>query len=191
MADGGVRPEDIEWNIDSLGATLVELYNNMSELIDMYEELRDRVYAVETTGGGSTSEPSKYCWRNISDPAEATRLWNELRSWVDWLNFRYFSTGRFRIAPCWYRHGAAVEELTALWASWKAAYQGGDFSDSAFYWHERLFDSSIERLKGYFRECQQGHRQMQELVYITDDGFDDFVSFQVGGINGGSGHNRC
>ena len=55
MADGGVRPEDIEWNIDSLGATLVELYNNMSELIDMYEELRDRVYAVETAGGGSTS----------------------------------------------------------------------------------------------------------------------------------------
>ena len=57
MADGGVRPEDIEWNIDSLGATLVELYNNMSELIDMYEELRDRVYAVETAGGGSTSHP--------------------------------------------------------------------------------------------------------------------------------------
>ena len=51
MADGGVRPEDIEWNIDSLGATLVELYNNMSELIDMYEELRDRVYAVETVVG--------------------------------------------------------------------------------------------------------------------------------------------
>ncbi len=163
MADGGVRPEDIEWNIDSLGATLVELYNNMSELIDMYEELRDRVYAVETAGGGSTSEPSKYCWRNISDPAEATRLWNELRSWVDWLNFRYFSTGRFRIAPCWYRHGAAVEELTALWASWKAAYQGGDFSDSAFYWHERLFDSSIERLKAISGSASRGTGRCRSL----------------------------
>ena len=68
--------------------------------------------------------PLKYCWREIEDRIHALNLWRTLREWVDWLNVRYFSTGIFQILPCWYRHPAAVEELTALWAAWMSVYHG-------------------------------------------------------------------
>ena len=120
--------------------------------------------------------PLKYCWREIEDQTHALNLWRTLREWVDWLNVRYFSTGIFQILPCWYRHSAAVEELTALWAAWMSVYHGNGYSQEAAYWHDRLLWPCVERLKGYLRDCKLSeHHEASQSAVSTAAGFEEFI----------------
>lgn len=62
--------------------------------------------------------PRRWCWRGAG-PAIVEALWQELTIWVDWLIARYGLDEL--LPPCWIRHGAMVEELTALYAGWYTA----------------------------------------------------------------------
>lgn len=80
--------------------------------------------------------PGRWCWRDAR-PGSVEALWAELTAWVDWLLARYGLEET--IPPCWIRHGALVEELTALYAGWYTAYLDVDargFDPLA--WHEAL-----------------------------------------------------
>lgn len=72
--------------------------------------------------------PTPITWR--VNPDDATRTldadtaqtaWEDLRGFVDWLVDRY-ALDHKTIPPCWYLHGALVDELTALWGAWETAY---------------------------------------------------------------------
>ena len=66
-----------------------------------------------------SEEVAPWTWRELDcDGALAT--WTALSSFVDWIVGRYDLGDT--IPHCWYLHGALTEELTALWASWTAAY---------------------------------------------------------------------
>lgn len=74
------------------------------------------------------TQPRSITWRiNPADPertldaATAEATWNELRDWVEWLVERYALDHR-TVPPCWFLHGALVDELTALWGAWQVAY---------------------------------------------------------------------
>jgi hypothetical protein len=88
--------------------------------------------------------------------------------WVDWL------VGRYGLAhvvpPCWWAHGAMVEELSALQAAWLGAYENPDApADAGVVWHEHL-----QRCLGRLREwnvarCAAGHhRPAAESTWKTN-----------------------
>ena len=137
----------------------------------------------DAQGPGTTAETEPaahvpYCWRRVS-AAEARGLWVRLREWVDWVNGRYFASSGESIRLCWFRHPAAVEELTALWAAWESAYRASDegegFSDAALWWHEKLH-AVVHRLwDEQFAECKAGHQEPDVYERVTDSSFDEFL----------------
>lgn len=91
-------------------------------------------------------------WRHL-DAGQATELWIELIDWVDWLRDRY-ELSAHQIPPCWPNHPVAVEELTALMASYTAAYQALTnkdgvvvrYHDTMIVWHRLELWSCLARL---------------------------------------------
>ena len=91
--------------------------------------------------------PSRWAWQHATAD-QAAWLWAGLGPWVRWLTDRYPTQLR-DLPPCWHLHGDAVEELTALWASWMSAYHGPDQPrDDMIYWHDRWFPAATGRLLG-------------------------------------------
>lgn len=164
------------------------------QLLDVLDALRQRIEVLESVdpvpaavGGDyevqdvAPAEPAPYvpyCWKHVS-ASEARGLWVRLREWVDWVNARYFSSSWESIRPCWFRHPAAVEELTALWAAWESAYRASDegegFSDAALWWHEKLH-AVVHRLwDEQFAECKAGHQDPDVYERATDSSFEEFL----------------
>jgi hypothetical protein len=164
------------------------------QLLDVLDALRQRIEVLESVdpvpaavGGDyevqdvAPAEPAPYvpyCWKHVS-ASEARGLWVRLREWVDWVNGRYFASSWESIRPCWFRHPAAVEELTALWAAWESAYRAADegegFSDAALWWHEKLH-AVVHRLwDEQFAECKAGHQDPDVYERATDSSFEEFL----------------
>ncbi|MEU8244062.1 hypothetical protein AB0C07_37890 [Actinoplanes missouriensis] len=135
------------------------------------------------TGEGDLTVPSRWSWRH-ADPRTVAQLWEELISWVNWLVPRYELTGEAApIAPCWYRHPVAVEELTALMASWQAAYQGRPETprDDLIAWHDRWLWPTIDRLQARagWRGCID-HKQHQDRILRSWDPDPDMAATVAG-----------
>lgn len=133
-------------NNDKVGARLAAFDAQLDWLTNRMESLE-----VGPTVQG------RWSWRGAS-PEAADSLWAELTPWVGWLVDRY-GLGEL-VPPCWYRHGAIVEELTALYAAWNAAYVEPDARGfDPLYWHDGL-DRMLARLREWDRQgCRDGaHR---------------------------------
>jgi hypothetical protein len=72
-------------------------------------------------------------WRSLTAEAAAA-AWTELDAWTRWLVHRYAVDPR-EIPPCWYRHGALVEELSALYEAHTAAYDSSGNRSGPAEWH--------------------------------------------------------
>jgi hypothetical protein len=59
------------------------------------------------------------CWATLNDTEVEEE--NEALDWIAWLVDRYSLDPRI-VPPCWDRHGALVEELSALRTAWLASY---------------------------------------------------------------------
>lgn len=99
-------------------------------------------------------------WRTLED-TDAPQVWNELRDWVTWFTHRYNLPIR-KIPPCWYKHGALVEELAALHTAWLVSYDSLDAGYGPIGWHERLA-VAIPRLATWYNgECHNGHTELPQ-----------------------------
>lgn len=98
-----------------LAETLAALSDRLAAQEDLLAALVERLDADEHPGG-------PWAWRYLTEPQHQALL-TELRSWVEWLVERYeLGSTRHQVPPCWAEHPVAVEELTGLMVSWKAAY---------------------------------------------------------------------
>ena len=68
---------------------------------------------------------------------EAPMQWAALDAWVRWLVRRYTLDHR-DVPPCWYRHGALVQELTALRDAHAGAYHPAQPLGGPADWHQTL-----------------------------------------------------
>jgi hypothetical protein len=177
---------------DFLAERVQSLEKISDQLLDAMDAQQQRIEQLESAGPVPVSsgdaqaqapadEPVayvSYCWRHVS-AAEARGLWVRLREWVDWVNGRYFSSSWESIRPCWFRHPAAVEELTALWAAWESAYRASDegegFSDAALWWHEKLHTVVHRLWDEQFAECKAGHQEPDVYERVTDPSFEEFL----------------
>jgi hypothetical protein len=73
------------------------------------------------------------CWKVI-DRENAAQQWPAMADWVRWLATRYVLSPR-TIPPCWYHHGALVEELSALRTGWLAAFAPDATGSAPLDWH--------------------------------------------------------
>ncbi|QIZ97789.1 hypothetical protein [Leifsonia sp. PS1209] len=114
-------------------------------------------------------------WRTLDD-ADAPQVWAELRDWVTWFTHRYNLPIR-KIPPCWYKHGALVEELSALRTAWLVSFDSLDAGYGPIGWHERLA-VAIPRLATWYNgECHNGHTELQQIGHdAVPSGWADWIS---------------
>lgn len=155
--------------IARLRAAVDELAPETSETV---ANLLTRVESVEDapeSGSPKTGPVMSWCWREIG-PRGAEALWRELTSWVRWIRHRYPLARR--IPPCWGDHPEIVEELTALWLAWQAAYTEPDASlTAAADWHDRWLPGLLYRLEhGVFAlDCSVTHRDRPSSAYAEPE----------------------
>lgn len=137
-----------------------------SELADTYADLLSK---FDELPNGSAVKGTPWSWRTIGPNAQ-NELLNELRHWVRWIRQRYPLAKT--IPSCWEDHPEAVEELTALWLAWQAAYEEREASlTAAAEWHDRWLPGLLHRLDhGPFAlDCSESHHPRAASCYATSD----------------------
>lgn len=107
-------------------------------------------------------------WRSLSGD-EAREAWIALREWVEWFTVRY-NVPVSVVPACWWRHGALVEELSALHVFHQTAYDENDTGYGPIGWHERLVQAQ-GRLQRAGSGCSSGHFELRPRSWVgqTDE----------------------
>jgi hypothetical protein len=127
---------------------------------DRDENLSDRDPSSEAIGGAAIN------WRNLPDEL-APEVWLKLREWVEWICDRY--TVPEEVVPaCWWRHGAIVEDLSALKTAWAASYDTTDAGYGPIGFQERWFaaQTRLRTIGGGI--CAAGHRDDRARTFPDD-----------------------
>jgi hypothetical protein len=122
-------------------------------------------------------QPVPVCWK-ILDHDAAAREWAAMAEWVRWLATRYTLAPR-TIPPCWYRHGALIEELSALRTGWLAAFAPDAPGSAPLDWHT-MFAATRNRLDETVSRggcTKDDHRDDQIATWLTtpDSSFTDAI----------------
>ncbi|MBC9728229.1 hypothetical protein [Streptomyces sp. TRM68367] len=150
--------EDIFAELTNINAEQVLL----SERVKLLEE---QLSATGTSGDGDADgererpagEPVR--WHELAAEQHAV-LWPQFVSWVIWAADRYEMTTDQLPRQCWWKHGAVVEELTALWTSHESAYASGEDGGSAPYLWQDALARALERLgRFWLGSCRNGQHK--------------------------------
>lgn len=156
-----------------LVAQAQEIARLKSAVQDLADESREslaglliRLESMEDDTGSSRAGPVvSWCWRELG-PQGAEALWRELTGWVRWIRSRYPLARR--IPACWADHPEVVEELTALWLAWQAAYTEPDPPlTAAADWHDRWLPGFLYRLEhgAIALDCSGTHHDRPASAY--------------------------
>ncbi|MEJ1154624.1 hypothetical protein [Microbacterium marmarense] len=130
------------------------LSNEMAAGPDPYA----RAGSADAIGGHTVN------WSRLSDDSAQTE-WIRLREWVEWFTVRY--TVPVSVVPnCWWKHGALVEELSALWIAHLAAFDTSDTGLGAIGWHERLALAQ-SRLQRAGAGCASTHNETRPRSWVN------------------------
>jgi hypothetical protein len=113
--------------------------------------------------------PNPIVWEDLS-AGEAFDAWTDLGHFVTWL-VRRFRLRPKEIPPCWFRHGAAVEELTALSGAYQLAYGRDQAASAAAEWLRILADTRAH-LSEWMARCgctATEHRDDPEVTWNDND----------------------
>ncbi len=152
------------------------------EALALRQEAVERAVDSLSRRLGTTPKDGPWAWRTLS-PSGQRALLTQLRDWIDWLVSRYQLRGEtVTIAPCWYQHPAAVEELTALMVAWHAAYSQDEAAptDLLINWHDRWLWPTLHRLNNQLRICPKctggSHETARPTPKLTGEtAFDAFL----------------
>jgi len=87
---------------------------------------------------GSRSRQAPTHWPELVH-TESSWQWDDLRDWVEQLVLRFRLDSR-TVPPCWYRHNAMVEALSALYDHELACFPLSESKRSAVDWFRALSD---------------------------------------------------
>jgi len=99
-------------------------------------------------------------------PKDAAQMWDTLGNFVAYLDSRYAWTYEQLVPACWAEHGALVEELTTLFWSRHAAFEGDKPTiEAAQAWHHHHLPGFYQRLRWWLGEngssCRAGQHPEQ------------------------------
>ena len=111
------------------------------------------------------SSPWPWDWAHMG-PGDAAQMWEALGDFVAYLDARYAWTCEQLIPACWAEHGALVEELTTLFWSRHAAFEGDKPTiEAAQAWHHHYLPGFYQRLRWWLGEngssCRAGQHPAQ------------------------------
>jgi hypothetical protein len=138
--------------IEQLSQTVVELANSQAAL-------------AEQLGGTESSKRQVPWWPRLSREARQLQ-WAELIYWLANIVLPRQPALRRSLAGmkgspiegCWYRHPDVVDELTMLWATWRAAYDDPKASViQAAEWLDRWLPGAQRRIERSLKECRRSH----------------------------------
>lgn len=156
------------------------------DLAERLEELAERVAEIsdlqqQAMEAGSGKGPV-WDWTSMTAD-QAADAWHQLTVWVEQVLLPrnpslLASTVLDRglggeWAPCWYLHPDAVDEVSALYGTWRAAFTGADASAARVAeWRDRWLPGTRARLKTILAACNKasGHRAPEPRADRT--GFD-------------------
>lgn len=143
-------------------------HDTTDTLIAVHDRIGDLEAAPRTDHGSRyAGQVQAWCWRTLGPLGQET-LWAELIEWVTWLRTRYPLARK--IPSCWRQHPEIVEELTALWLAWQAAYTEPDQPLTApIDWHDRWLPGLLHRLEhGPFAfDCNTTHKARPTSSYAS------------------------
>lgn len=181
------NPEPIEEDAEYDG--LEELLAGIPELIRRLGETEESVAAlVEELANYPAGGP--WLWEGL-EPEAQRALWIELDTFVTWLQNRILSHHASKegwIAPCWYQHPDAVEQLTALMVAHKASYhpKSKKPSHTLVDWFQRGLWPTMDTLKQRqtFKQCLQKREHEEPYapgmnLVASDKDFTAFVDATV------------
>lgn len=115
---------------------------------------------------GAASGPLN--WRAVGS-ADARARWRALREWVCWFRVEFGFDHRV-VPPCWYRHPALVNLLSALRDHWLYAYDPMNTALAASDWHRALIVIE-QRLRDWASRtgCTVGMHRPDVLADYPDD----------------------
>lgn len=104
----------------------------------------------------------------LAHPGEqgTKELHQQLGDWVGWIRHGYPLAKK--IPACWAEHPEIVEELTALWLAWQAAYEQPDAQlTAAADWHDRWLPGVLHRLEhgAHAINCTDSHQPRPRTAY--------------------------
>ena len=106
-------------------------------------------------------------WRTLPHE-DASKKWEELRSWVEWISERY-AINESVIPDCWWKHGSLVEELSALQTAWNVSYDTTDAGYGPIGFVERWHNAQARLRQISGGSCTQGHRADRLREFPVDD----------------------
>jgi hypothetical protein len=116
-------------------------------------------------------------WFDLSAEMSTT-VWRRLGSFVEALVLRY--NLQLELRPCWWKHGDAVEELTALWQFRQACFREGAGLNAPMSWQDTFYKSR-NRLSGMLSSCRERHVDASFSVWLSDEvraEFEAFIAFE-------------
>lgn len=153
--------------ISALRRDLDTLANDLADTLAAFSEHLDDLQtgAANSPPALGTAQVQAWCWKSLG-PEGQKALLAELGDWVGWLRRRYPLARK--IPPCWPQHPELVEELTALWLAWQAAYTGPDPPlTGAADFHDRWLPGLLHRLEHgpHATDCTAGHHPRPDSAY--------------------------
>lgn len=171
-------------------------YDGLEELLAGIPELIRRLGETEESVAALVEELANYpaggpwLWEGL-EPRAQRELWIELDAFVTWLQNRILSHHASKegwIAPCWYKHPDAVEQLTALMVAHKASYhpKSKTPSHTLVDWFQRCLWPTMDTLKQRqtFKQCLQKREHEEPYapgmnLVASDKDFTAFVDATV------------
>lgn len=148
--------------IDYLVQYIERVEVQLNDRIDSFEA---RPTAPPPPPFGAGAQPKAIRWEALTGE-QRRAAWLELNEFVTELVERHGMQQYIR--PCWWRHGSAVEELTALYSARLFAFtDNGDASMPS--WWQDLLDRTQKRLKLTFSKCRDGHAELEVRAWQSED----------------------
>lgn len=154
---------------DALAGLIVDLADvrreveELRSVRDQFTEVAGTVAAVrrqlEDLASDAAADRPRVVWWPDLDADEAETAWAALAAWVaDVLVERYPEAARVLYA-CWHQHPEAVDQVTALHATWRAAYQDPTAPPvDAATWQDRWLPALLGHIRSALRSCERsGH----------------------------------
>lgn len=177
--------EGLAVQILALAGDIKDLRTQLGDLSGIGEQvtdLADAVSAVEQRlaelAAVEKEQPVRMWDWTTMDKVQANTAWNTLVDWADAVLVRTYNVISAKgdadtIPACWYRHPAAVAELSWLCQEWHRIYRTSKGTPGAAGdWHDRWLPGIIKRLRtGAMRQCSNGFDGHQEstLGTVVDD----------------------
>ena len=151
---------------DALAGLIVDLAELRREVDDL-RGVRDQLTAVaaavtsvrrrlEQLAEEADAVRPRIVWWPDLDAGEAETAWAAMEAWVaDVLVGRYPEAARV-LYPCWHQHPEAVDQVTALHATWRAAYQNPTAPPvDAAAWQDRWLPALLGHIRSALRSCER------------------------------------